>query len=62
MLNEVAVRFNANPIYGALSGCRVQYKNGPEDAYPSSCIQHNLAVLNWVKTNQPEVIVVSQYI
>lgn len=62
VFNEVAARFKAKAIYGALSGCRVQYENGPEDAYPPSCIQHNLAVLNWVKINQPEVIVVSQYI
>lgn len=62
VFNEVAARFNANPIYGAMSGCRVQYENGLEDAYPPSCIQHNLAVLDWVKKNKPEVIVVSQYI
>jgi hypothetical protein len=56
------MKFNAKPIYGALSGCRVQYENGPKDAYPPDCIQHNLEVLNWVKINRPEVIVVSQYI
>ena len=62
VFNEVAARFKATAIYGALSGCRVQYENGLKDAYPPSCIQHNLAVLSWVKINQPEVIVVSQYI
>ena len=59
---NVAESLNVEPVFGTLSGCRVQYSNGPGDGYPPSCIQHNLSLLEWVIDNQPETIVVSQYI
>jgi peptidoglycan/LPS O-acetylase OafA/YrhL len=61
-LFDAAKEHSLNSAIWAKAGCRVQFKQSDKKVLADECIDQNLNILEWVKTNKPLLIVVSQYV
>jgi peptidoglycan/LPS O-acetylase OafA/YrhL len=62
VLIEVANGRTWNTAVRAKGGCRVQFEQSFKKILADDCIEQNLEILNWVKENNPELVIVSQYV
>jgi peptidoglycan/LPS O-acetylase OafA/YrhL len=61
-LFDVAKDHSLNTAIWTKGGCRVQFKQSQNKILADECIEQNLNILEWVRTNKPSVVVVSQYV
>ena len=59
---DAAKRANWNAIVWTHSGCRVQFQSSGNEQVPDNCIGINNQMKKWVLENNPEVIIVSQFV
>ena len=62
VLIEVANGRTWNTAVRAKGGCLVQFEQSFKKILADDCIEQNLEILNWVKENNPELVIVSQYV
>jgi peptidoglycan/LPS O-acetylase OafA/YrhL len=62
VLIEVANVRSWNTAVLTKGGCRVQFKQTFKKILADDCIEQNLNILSWVKTNKPSLVIVSQYV
>ena len=62
VLIEVANDRSWNTAVLTKGGCRVQFKQSFKKILADDCIEQNLNILSWVKTNKPSLVIVSQYV
>jgi len=62
VLIEVANGRSWNTAVRAKGGCRVQFEQSFKKILTDDCVEQNLEILSWVKENNPEVVIVSQYV
>jgi peptidoglycan/LPS O-acetylase OafA/YrhL len=61
-LFDAAKDRSLNTAIWTKGGCQVQFKQSEKKSLSDECLEQNLNILEWVKTNRPSLIVISQYV
>jgi hypothetical protein len=61
-LFDAAKDRSLNTAIWTKGGCQVQFKQSEKKSLSDECLEQNLNILEWVKTNKPSLVVISQYV
>jgi len=61
-LIEAAGELNWKTAVWTMPACSVQFRNVNQSVVYHDCLKRNLKIINWIRENKPDAVIISQYV